>query len=76
MDYITITDNEGNELLMEVVTTFEMEGSEYKYIIYTETDRSNYYLAKYKDNIEELNTDITKKEVEFCEKILESVVKE
>ena len=75
MDYIYITDENNNKLKMEVVTTFELKGHDYKYIIYCELDKSHFYLAKYKDNIEELNTDFTDSEYKLCNEIFKEVTK-
>ena len=75
MDYIYITDESNNKIKMELVTTFELKNRPFKYIIYKELDNSHYYLAKYKDNIEELNTDFSKKEYELCNEIFKEVTK-
>lgn len=74
MDYIYITDNLNNKLKMELVTTFELKGFSYKYIIYRDLDNKHYYLAKYKDNIEELNTTFSTKEYELCNEIFKEVI--
>lgn len=73
MDYIYITDENNNKLKMELVTTFELKNFEYKYIIYKELDNSHYYLAKYKDDLEELNTNFSEKEYEMCNLIFKEV---
>ena len=75
MDYIYITDESNNKIKMELVTTFELKNRSFKYIIYKELDNSHYYLAKYKDNIEELNTDFSEKEYELCNEIFKEVTK-
>jgi uncharacterized protein YrzB (UPF0473 family) len=75
MDYIYITCEDGNEKKMEVVSIFELDGYESKYIIYSELDKSHYYLAKYKDNIEELDTNLTDKEMKLCNTIFEEIMK-
>jgi hypothetical protein len=75
MDYIYITDESNNKIKMELVTTFELKNRPFKYIIYKELDNSRYYLAKYKDNIEELNTDFSEKEYELCNEIFKEVTK-
>ena len=74
MDYIYINDEFNNKLKMELVTTFELKGYSYKYIIYKDID-NHFYLAKYKDNIEELNTAFTEKEYELCNVIFKEVSK-
>lgn len=75
MDYIYITDENNNKIKMELVTTFELKNRDYKYIIYCELDKSHFYLAKYKDNIEELNTDFTDSEYKLCNEIFKEVTK-
>ena len=75
MDYIYITDENNNRIKMELVTTFELKNRDYKYIIYCELDKSHFYLAKYKDNIEELNTDFTDSEYKLCNEIFKEVTK-
>ena len=75
MDYIYITDENNNKLKMELVTTFELKNRDYKYIIYCELDKSHFYLAKYKDNIEELNTDFSESEYKLCNEIFKEVTK-
>lgn len=75
MDYIYITDENNNRIKMELVTTFELKNRDYKYIIYCELDKSHFYLAKYKDNIEELNTDFSESEYKLCNEIFKEVTK-
>ncbi|MBQ8534593.1 MAG: hypothetical protein IJ463_02785 [Bacilli bacterium] len=75
MDYIYITDENNNKIKMELVTTFELKNRDYKYIIYCELDKSHFYLAKYKDNIEELNTDFSESEYKLCNEIFKEVTK-
>lgn len=48
MNYISIIDENNNSKKMEIVSTFELEGYNNKYIIYCELDKSHYYIAKYK----------------------------
>lgn len=75
MDYIYITDDNNQEKKMEVVTIFDLEGYDYKYIIYSELDKSHYYLAKYKENISNLDTNISAKERKLCDVIFQEVMK-
>ena len=75
MDYIYITDENNNKIKMELVTTFELKNRDYKYIIYCELDKSHFYLAKYKDNIEEVNTDFSESEYKLCNEIFKEVTK-
>ena len=74
MDYINITDDKGNLLKMEVVSTFELEGYPSHYIIYKELDGFHYYLAKYRDNVEDLDTNISDSEYQLCNTIFKEVV--
>lgn len=75
MDYIEITDSNNNKKKMEVVNIFELEGYPKKYIIYKELDDSHYYLAKFQDNIEDLDTNFTNKEYEMCQVIFNEVLR-
>lgn len=64
MDYISIIDENNNSKKMEIVSTFELEGYNNKYIIYCELDKSHYYIAKYKKMLQQqynnYTNDITK----------------
>lgn len=75
MDYIYITDDKMNRIKMEVVSTFELDGYDFKYIIYCELDKSHYYLAKYKDDVDDLDTNLSDKEVKLCNIIFEELMK-
>ena len=74
MDYIDIYDDKGNKKQMKVVSIFELEGYEYHYIVYKELDDSRVYLAKFKENQEELNTNISEEELKLCEAIMSGVM--
>ena len=75
-DYIEVLNDNNEYEKMEVVTIFNIENYDYNYIIYTELDRSNYYLAKYKgDKLEELSTNFDEKEFEIANEIFKGVVK-
>ena len=75
-DYIEVLNNNNEYEKMEVVTIFNIENYDYNYIIYTELDRSNYYLAKYKgDKLDELSSDFDEKEFEIANEIFKGVVK-
>ena len=73
MGYIDIYDDKDTKKQMEVVSIFNFEGYDYHYIVYKELDGSRMYVAKYKDNQEELNTNLSKKELELCEAIMDGV---
>lgn len=75
MDFIYVEDLNKKKKKMEVVTTMELEGYPSNYIVYCELDHSHYYVAKYKDNIEELDTNLTEKEIELCTIIVNEVRK-
>lgn len=75
MDYIYITDSFNNKIKMEVLTTFKLKNQDFQYIIYCDLDKSHFYLAKYNEETEELNTDFTEKEYLICKSIFEEVTK-
>lgn len=75
MDYVYISDDNNNEKKMEVVSIFDLDGYDYKYIIYCELDKSHYYLAKFKDNVSELNTNLSDEEYKLCNVIFKEIVK-
>lgn len=73
-DYIEIIDNNNNKRLVEIVTIFKLDGFDYNYIIYRETDGSHNYLAKYKgSNIVNLETDFSEEELKLSEIIYRSI---
>ena len=75
-DYIEVLDKNNEFKKMEIVTIFNIENYDYNYIIYTELDKSNYYLAKYKgDKINELLSNFDEKEFEIANEIFKGVVK-
>lgn len=74
MDLIEIKDQNGQKKKMEVVTIFGLENKVEKYIIYRELDASHYYVAKFKNNENDLDTNLSKEEYELCNKIFKEVV--
>ena len=75
MDYVTITKEDGSIEDMEVVTVFNMTSSNYNYIIYRSLITGEYFTGKYIGNfIEEINTDLTKEEVEYANGIFKALV--
>lgn len=74
MDKVYIYDENNNRIEMEVVTIFKFANSLFNYIIYTDNERKKYYTAKYVNDIGELNTDFSDKELQLCNKILEGVI--
>ena len=75
MDYIYVTDENNNEKQMEVVSTFKLDGYNFNYIIYCELDKSHFYIAKYRDNIDDLDTNLSDKEINLCNIIFEEIMK-
>ncbi|MBP3840844.1 MAG: hypothetical protein IK997_01820 [Bacilli bacterium] len=74
MNNIYIYDSNNKRLEMEVVTIFKFANNIFNYVIYTDMDRNNYYVAKYVYEIDELNTDLTENELNICNQILEGVL--
>lgn len=73
-DLIEITDKNNEKRMVEVVTTFKLDGYDYNYIIYRELDKSHNYLARYKgDNIVNLDTNLSPLELELAEIIFKGV---
>ncbi len=73
-DYIYIYDDNNNKLKMEVVLKFNIDGYKYNYIIYK--DDKDYFVAKYiGDSIVDLDTNLSKREIMFCENMLERFIK-
>ena len=73
-DLIEIIDINGKRRKVEIVTTFNLEGYDYNYIIYKELDGSHTYLAKYKGNkIEQLDTNLSEQEIKLSNIIYEGV---
>lgn len=74
-DYIDVYDDNGNKEQMEVICTFNLEGYDYTYIIYKTLDSSHYYIGKYKgENLVDIDTNLSEKEYNLAEKILEGVL--
>ena len=76
-DYIEVYDENDNYQIMEAVCTFKLKKYENNnYIIYTELDKSHYYLAKYdNDDISNLNTDFDDDEFDLAFNVFKEVVK-
>ena len=74
MNKIFIYDESNNRLEMEVVTIFKFANNMFNYVIYTDMNHDNYYAAKYINDIGELNTNFSEKELELCNSILEGVI--
>jgi len=76
-DYIEVYTEEGKKEIMEAVCTFKLKNYKSNYIIYSELDKSHYYLAKYdKVNLTDLNTDFNDDEFEKAFQIFKDVIKE
>ena len=75
-NYIDVYDENGNHKQMEVVSTFNLEGFSDNYIIYSETDKSHFYIAKYKgDQIIDLDTNLSNEELILCNKVFKEILK-
>lgn len=75
MDYITVTKDNGDMEVMEVVTIFNKSNSKYNYIIYKTLDDSNYYTAKYLGNeMVDLETNLDAEEMKYANGILNALV--
>ena len=74
MDKVYIYDENNNRIEMEVVTIFKFSNNIFNYVIYTDKNHDNYYVAKYMYEIDELNTDFSESELKLCNKILEGVI--
>ena len=75
MDYITITKDNGQKEVMEVVTIFNRSNSDYNYIIYKSLSSDDYYTAKYKGNdIVNLDTDLDEEEIKYINGIFRAAV--
>jgi len=73
-DLINITDKQGNTRQVELITKFTLEGYNYNYIIYRELDGSHNYIARYQgEEIVELDTNLSKLELELAKIIYKGV---
>jgi hypothetical protein len=73
MDYITITKDNGQKVIMEVVSIFNRSNSDYNYIIYK--SNNDYYTAKYKGkDIVDLDTDLDEEEIKYANGIFRAIV--
>lgn len=73
MDLIKIYNKNGVGKYMEVVSTIEIKELEYHYIIYKDKKTNRYYAAKYKESEDELDTNLSKEELDLCNSVLEEV---
>ena len=76
MDMITIVDETGNKKQMEVCLTFKLANCLDSYVIYSELDKSHYYIGKYMEDMMNIDTILTNEEYQLCESIFERVVGE
>lgn len=75
MDYITVTKDNGENEIMEVVTIFNKSESNYNYIIYKSLNTNDYYTAKYLGNdVVDLDTNLTDEEKKYANAILGTLV--
>lgn len=71
MDKIIIQDKEKGRLEMEVVLTFSFHDR--NYVIYK--DDNDYFIAKYNEENDLLDTNLNEEEITYGEKVLEEVLK-
>ena len=77
-DIITVSLADGSKRPMEMVLTYTDSQTKQNYVLYKELDKNDEcYAAKYekKDNTYELDTDLTKKEIDMLQIILDSMLK-
>lgn len=75
-DYINVYDDNDNLIKMEVVLIFKLDGYKYNYIAYKEIDGDNIYISRYLGkNIVSLDNNLSDKEFELSQKILEGVMR-
>lgn len=67
---ITTSDNKKEQ--MQLICDFVWENK--KYIIYSQINKKDYYVAKYNED-ESLDTNLSDKELAYCNKIFLEVVK-
>ena len=73
-DLININDKQGNTRQVELITKFTLEGYNYNYIIYRELDGWHNYIARYQgEEIVELDTNLSKLELELAKIIYKGV---
>ena len=74
-DYIEIINKDNSKTKMEIVSIFKLDNYSSDYIIYKELDGSHYYIAKYQgDNIVDLDTDFSVKEMELAKILLNEII--
>ena len=72
MDTIEITDKKKGKITMEVVLTYKNNTN--SYVIYKEINGKDIYIAKYNDDNDELDTNLTEDEIKFGEKVLNEML--
>lgn len=76
-DFIDVYDEDGKVEKMELVLKFNLKGYSWNYIIYRDLEEKNYYIAKYNgENMVDLDTNLSDKELELAELIFKKVVDE
>ncbi len=76
-DFIDIYDEDGKVEKMELVLKFNLKGYSHNYIIYRDLEKKHYYIAKYNgENMVDLDTNLSDKELELAELIFKKVVDE
>lgn len=69
MDYIEIIDEDGNEETFELVSTFGLKNYPDSYVIYKELDNNKFYIAKYKGDLSNLDTNLTEDEINLAKEL-------
>lgn len=72
--YIYVSDSNGFSEKMELVSTFELKDYPFNYVIYKDLNSKHFYLAKYKDCINDLDTNISKNEMTLCNALFQEVM--
>ena len=74
-NYIDIYDEVGNKKQMEIVSTFNLKGFSSNYIIYSEIDKSHFYIAKYEgNNMSDIDTNLSNEELVLCNKVFKEIL--
>lgn len=72
VDYIEILDDNGNEYTYELVSTFNIAGYSYNYVLYKELDSDKYYLARYTGtSMSFLDTNLSLEEIRLAKELFE-----
>ncbi len=74
MNYVMVMDKDQNVEKMEALVNFNIDESNYNYIIYKRLDSDDCFVAKYVgDNIVDLITDLSNEELAYAQAIYDSL---